>query len=43
MADVEPRTGQSTFFWPGVPAFDGSYLWLGEYKFSNRLLRFTVR
>lgn len=38
-----PRTTASTFFWPGVPAFDGSYLWVGEFKFSGRLLRLSVR
>jgi hypothetical protein len=38
-----PRTTDRTFFWPGVPSFDGSYLWVGEFKFSGRLLRFSVR
>jgi hypothetical protein len=37
-----PETGRSTLFWPGAPVFDGSYLWLGEFKFSNRLLRFSI-
>jgi len=37
-----PRTTERTFFWPGVPVFDGSYLWVGEFKFSGRLLRFSV-
>lgn len=34
--------GQASLFWPGVPCFDGSYLWLGEFKFSHRLLRYRV-
>jgi hypothetical protein len=38
-----PRIGRSTFFWPGAIAFDGAYLWVGEFKFSNRILRFTAR
>lgn len=37
-----PRIGQQTMFWPGSPSFDGSYLWVGEFKFSNRLLRFRI-
>jgi len=38
-----PQIGDATLFWPGGAAFDGSYLWLGEFKFSQRLLRFGVR
>ena len=38
-----PRATDRAFFWPGVPAFDGSYLWVGEFKFSGRLLRFSVK
>jgi len=38
-----PEIGRSKLFWPAVPAFDGSYLWIGEFKFSERLLRFSVR
>ncbi|MBI4503806.1 MAG: hypothetical protein HY700_21920 [Gemmatimonadetes bacterium] len=38
-----PRITENTFFWPGAAAFDGSYLWVGEFKFSNRILRFSVR
>ncbi|MBM4185497.1 MAG: hypothetical protein FJ207_14975 [Gemmatimonadetes bacterium] len=37
-----PTIGASTFFWPGAVAWDGSYLWVGEFKFSNRVLRFTA-
>jgi hypothetical protein len=38
-----PRTGASTLFWPGTVAFDGSYVWVGEFKFSNRIVRYSVR
>lgn len=38
-----PQIGKNTLFWPGSLAFDGSFLWVGEYKFSERLLRFSVR
>lgn len=37
-----PAIGAATLFWPGAPSFDGSYLWLGEFKFSQRMLRFAV-
>ena len=30
-------------FWPGGLSFDGAYLWTGEYKFSGRLLRYSLR
>jgi len=40
---ITPKIGTSTFFWPATIAFDGSYLWVGEFKFSERLLRFSVR
>jgi len=30
-------------FMPGYISFDGSFLWVGEFKFSNRLLRFSVQ
>lgn len=35
-----PQIGKDLLFWPAVPAFDGKYLWVGEFKFSERLLRF---
>jgi len=37
-----PEIGRNKLFWPAIPAFDGSYLWIGEFKFSERLLRFSV-
>jgi hypothetical protein len=38
----DPEIGKSSLFWPAGIAFDGSYLWVGEFKFSGRLLRFGV-
>ena len=38
-----PQIGKNTLFWPGNLAFDGSFLWVGEFKFSERLLRFSVK
>lgn len=35
--------GRDSFFMPNALTFDGSYLWVGEVKFSERLLRFSVR
>jgi len=36
-----PELTRNQFFWPGAIAFDGTYLWVGEFKFSGRLLRFS--
>ncbi len=33
---------KDALFMPFYLSFDGSYLWVGEFKFSNRLLRFSV-
>ena len=44
VTDLQPRKpaiGQTTMFWPGAVAYDGQRLWVGEFKFSNRILRFT--
>jgi hypothetical protein len=38
-----PEIGKDRLFWPAVPSFDGDYLWLGEIKFSGRILRFSPR
>jgi len=43
LTDTTPEIGRNKLFWPAIPAFDGSYLWVGEFKFSERLLRFSVR
>jgi len=42
-ADRRPATRRDGLFWPGALSFDGSYLWLGEYKFSGRVLRFSLQ
>jgi hypothetical protein len=42
LTDINPEIGKNKLFWPSVPAFDGSHLWIGEFKFSERLLRFSV-
>ncbi|HYF91799.1 MAG TPA: stalk domain-containing protein [Symbiobacteriaceae bacterium] len=39
---VTPVAGRNTFFLPRSVSFDGSYLWVGETKFSGRLLRFSI-
>ncbi len=38
---AKPQIGKDKLFWPAVPFFDGDYLWVGEFKFSERLLRFS--
>lgn len=38
-----PSIARDRLFWPGALAFDDSYLWVGEFKFSGRLLRYSVR
>lgn len=42
LTQTQPLIGHNTTFWPSNLAFDGSYLWVGEFKFSERLLRFSV-
>jgi hypothetical protein len=42
-AAVGPNIGRSSLFMPGSLAWDGSCLWVGEFKFSSRLLRFSPR
>jgi len=39
--DTTPEIGRSKSFWPACVFYDGNYLWLGEFKFSHRLLRFS--
>ncbi len=41
--DVAPLPTKDGLFNPAGLAFDGSYLWVGEFKFSFRLLRFSVK
>ncbi len=42
LEDEVAEIGRNKLFWPNSVAFDGSYLWVGEVKFSDRLLRFSV-
>lgn len=41
--DVSPEIGRNKLFWPAGMAFDGQNLWVAEYKFSNRVVRFSKR
>lgn len=43
LEDIDQEIGTDKLFWPFTIAFDGSFLWVGEYKFSGRLLRFDVQ
>jgi hypothetical protein len=40
--DRAPATRRAGLFWPSALSFDGSYLWVGEFKFSTRLPRFSL-
>jgi len=42
LQDISPEIGADKLFWPGSLTFDGSYLWVGEFKFSERILRFSI-
>ena len=37
-----PHTSRAGLFLPGNICFDGSYLWVGEFKFSDRVLRYSA-
>lgn len=39
--ESKPQIGKDKLFWPAAPSYDGKYLWLGEFKFSERILRFS--
>ena len=41
LRDTDPEIGRDSVFWPNRLAYDGDYLWVGEFKFSGRLLRFS--
>lgn len=43
LQEINQEIGRNKLFWPASLAFDGSYLWVGEFKFSGRLLRFNVQ
>jgi hypothetical protein len=39
--DRAPATTRNKMFMPGSLAWGGGYLWVGEFKFSTRILRFS--
>lgn len=39
--DRQPGIGRAKLFMPGSLAYDGARLWVGEFKFSTRILRFS--
>ncbi|MBS7615064.1 hypothetical protein KEJ18_04965 [Candidatus Bathyarchaeota archaeon] len=41
LAELTPEIGRDKLFWPAGICFDGNYLWIGEFKFSGRILRFS--
>ncbi len=40
-SDFSQQIGRNKLFWPCAMSFDGEYLWVGEFKFSGRILRFS--
>jgi DNA-binding beta-propeller fold protein YncE len=42
-SERKPSIGRDTLFQPATLAFDGARLWVGEFKFSTRVLRFTAK
>jgi hypothetical protein len=38
-----PANSKDRLFMPAYLCFDGSFLWVGEMKWSNRVLRFSVQ
>jgi len=42
LEDAFPHTTRDGLFMPGNIYFDGSYLWVAESKFSDRLVRFKI-
>lgn len=41
--DDTPYIGKDKLFWPAALAFHRNRLWVGEYKFSSRLVGFTYQ
>ncbi len=39
--ELPPSYTRKGLFWPGGVWFDGYFLWVGEFKFSNRVLRYS--
>jgi len=40
--DINPEIGKASLFWPASLAHDGERLWVGEYKFSGRLVAYET-
>ena len=40
---LKPKFTRDGLFMPSGVWFDGSYLWVGEYKFSHRVLRYSIK
>ena len=40
---TRPDTTRSGLFWPSTLSFDGRWLWVGEFKFSGRIVGFEAR
>ena len=40
--DTDPDTTQDGLFWPTQLDFDGERLWVGEFKFSGRVVAFRI-
>ena len=41
--DRTPGIARNKLFMPGSLAWGGGYLWVGEFKFSTRILRYSPR
>ena len=41
--DIDPDKTESGLFWPMHLAYDGTHLYVAEYKFSGRVMRYAVR
>ena len=41
--DFGPNIGEKGLFWPSEMAFEANALWVGEYKFSGRAVRFSPK
>ena len=42
LSDKAPNIGNDGLFWPKTLCFDGNTLWVGEYKFSNRVVGYSL-
>ena len=42
ISELTQETARDKLHRPATLAFDGSYLWVGEFKFSHRLIRFDL-